>query len=453
MSNVTLFVGLTGAALVLLVRPLWGFVVYMAVLLFYPIYVVIQLGPLNIYASRIVVAALLVKYLLDPGLRRQFKWQSLDTWVMVYFGVTVFVSCMTQSPLKVLQNRAGIFMDTGFAYFAVRLCITSRDTMVTIVKWIAILLVPLAFLGFLESAYNWRPYVPLRQYCPWATEITIKPGRLGFERAEGPLGNPGLFGVNFGMFLSCIWALRHEKGYWRTGAYLLSGATMIGAISSFSSGPWVMLIIIIICLVLERFKRAVKPVIVLMILGSVTVAIISNRPIYHVVVSYLNPIGGTAWHRARLIDAAIDHFGEWWFAGYGDKEVDWGNYVGMTFTDVTNHFIYDGIKYGIWGVIADSCVLAAAIHKLRRLHKNSNEQPVKSLAWALGTAIVVTIAACMSITLFAQTLTFLYIILGMVGSSYHFTGDLEQLQYQSLLVQSNISTPPQEAMLRRSWSI
>ena len=53
-----------------------------------------------------------------------------------------------------------------------------------------------------------------------------------------------------------------------------------------------------------------------------------------------------------------------------------------------------------------------------------------------------------------QPITFLCIILGMVGSSYHFTGDLEQLQYQTLPVQSNISIPPpQEAMLRRSWSI
>ena len=36
-------------------------------------------------------------------------------------------------------------------------------------------------------------------------------------------------------------------------------------------------------------------------------------------------------------------------------------------------------------------------------------------------------------------LTFLYIILGMVGSSNHFTGDLEQLQYQTLPLQNNIS--------------
>jgi len=52
-----------------------------------------------------------------------------------------------------------------------------------------------------------------------------------------------------------------------------------------------------------------------------------------------------------------------------------------------------------------------------------------------------------------QPITFLYIILGMVGSSNHFTGDLEQLQYQGLPLQNNISIPPQEAMLRKGWSI
>jgi hypothetical protein len=453
MSNVTLLIGVTGAALVLLLRPLWGFAVYMAVLFFYPIYIVVQLGPLDVYASRIVVTALLARCLLDRSLRRKFKWCSLDTWVMLYFGVTVFVTCMTQPPLDALQNRAGIFMDTGFAYIAMRLCITSRAAMVTVAKSIAILLVPLAFLGFLESAYNWRPYGHLRQYCPWRTATTLKPGRLGFERAEGPIGNAALFGATFAMFLPCIWALRHERGSWRTAAYVLSGAAIIGAMSSVSSGPWVMVIIIIGCLVLERFKWAVKPVIVFIILGCIAVAIISNRPIYHVVVSYLNPVGGTGWHRAKLIDVAIEHFGEWWFAGYGDKDPGWGDYLGMAFTDVTNHFILDGIRYGIWGVIADSCMLAAAIQKLRLLHKNSNDRLVKSWAWALSTAVVGTIILCMSVSLFGQPITFLYIILGMVGSSYHFTGDLEQLQYQSVPVQSNISIPPQEAMLRRSWII
>jgi hypothetical protein len=98
-------------------------------------------------------------------------------------------------------------------------------------------------------------------------------------------------------------------------------------------------------------------------------------------------------------------------------------------------------------------VFAVAIRRLRLLHRNSNDYFVKSWAWALGAAVVGTIILCMSVSLFGQPITFLYIILGMAGSSNHFTGDLEQLQYQGVPVQNNISIPPQEAMLRRSWSI
>jgi hypothetical protein len=453
MSGVTLLIGVTGAALILLLRPLWGFAVYMVVLFFYPTYVVVQLGTIDIPASRIVAAALLARCLLDQSLRRKFKWCSLDTWVMLYFGVTILVMCITQPPLEALENRAGSFMDTGFPYIAMRLCITSRAAMTTAVKSIAVLLVPLVLLGLLESAYNWRPYIAFRQYCPWRTKSTIPPGRLGFERAEGPFGNTAMFGASFAMLLPCIWALRHERGYWRSAAYVLSGAAIIGVLSSFSSGPWVMLIVIIGCLVLERFKWAVKSVIVFIILGCITVAIISNRPIYHVIVSYVDPLGGSGWHRAKLIDIAIEHFGEWWLAGYGDKDPGWGEHLGMAFTDVTNHFILDGIRYGIWGIIADICVFAVAIRRLRLLHRNSNDNIVKSWAWALGAAVVGTITICMSVSLGEQPITFLYIILGMVGSSNHFTGDIEQLQYQGLPLQNNISIPPQEAMLRRSWSI
>ncbi|GAG42895.1 unnamed protein product, partial [marine sediment metagenome] len=214
---------------------------------------------------------------------------------------------------------------------------------------------------------GWQPYLPFTQYCPWRPETLLIEPRTGFNRAIGPFGHPIMFGACFAMFLPLVYSLRHEKN-WRNLAYILSGAAIIGALSSMSGGPFSMMMVAVFCLALEKCKHWVKPLLIFFVISCIGTEIISNRPFYHVVLSRLNPIGGAWWHRARLIDLAIENIDEWWLAGYGGQDPGWGQFLGSSHTDVTNQFVLHGVQYGMLGVVALCVVLASVFSNLNRLH-------------------------------------------------------------------------------------
>lgn len=422
MQAVTLFIAILVSSLVMLLRPARAFAVYVITLLAYPTFLVVRVDPLDISAGRIVVVVLLLRCLLSSELRENFEWCRLDTWVTFSAIVSVAVPLISwHLPLmKVLENRSGFLMDTFLAYLAARFCITDRTAMITAVKWIGISLVPLALLGVIESYTGWQPFAAMGQYCPWHPVVGTPNIRLGWYRAVGPFGHPIMFGAAFVLFLPFVYSLRHEHSYWRPLAYLLSGAAVIGALSSMSSGPWMMIIIMIVCLALERNKQWIKPLLVFFVISCIAVEIISNRTLHHVIASYANPIGGASWHRAKLIDLAIGNFGEWWLVGYGGRDPGWGPSLGMTWTDIPNGYIVEGVRFGMLGVIALCGVLAVAVLSLVRMYRSARDYVLRSWYWAMVSLIIVLIISFTSCHFFGQTATLFYCNLGIIGSSTKF---------------------------------
>ncbi len=421
MQAITLTLAAIVSCAVLLLRPARAFSVFVITLLFYPVYLVVRLGTLDISLARIIVAVLLLRCLLNARLRAKFKWCRLDSWV-TFGAITNFCIALAvwKMPMaKSFENSSGHLMDTYFAYLAARFCLTDYKAIVTSVKWIAVALVPLAMLGVVESYTGWGPYYQLVIYCPWQQQVS-EPTlniRSGFYRAIGPFSHPILFGAAFAMFLPMAYWLRHQGRNWRVGSYILIGILAIGTLSSMSSGPVMMLVFVSCFLLLEHCKNYVKPILIFSAISCLLVEVLSNRTFYHVLVSYANPIGGTGWHRAKLIDIAIERFGEWWLMGYGMQDSGWGAALGMTWTDITNHYLVAGVKYGMLGVIALCGVLAVSISMLIRLHNSTKYPLLRSWYWAMGSIIVAFIISFIGFCLFGQANTLFYCILGFVGSS------------------------------------
>ena len=200
-------------------------------------------------------------------------------------------------------------------------------------------------------------------------------------------------------------------------SYVIVGILVIGALSSMSSGPVMMLIFIFFFLLLERHKNYIKPLLIFLVISLLLVEVLSNRTFYHVLASYADPIGGSGWHRAKLLDVAIERFGEWWLAGYGLQDPGWGDAVGMTWTDITNHYLVAGVKYGLLGVIALCGMLVVCLRMLIRFHNSTLSPMQKSWYWAMGSIIVALIISFNAFTLFGQANTLYNCILGFVASS------------------------------------
>jgi hypothetical protein len=191
---------------------------------------------------------------------------------------------------------------------------------------------------------------------------------------------------------------------------------VLGTMSSMSSGPCILLLLIIACLILEHFKEWVKPLIIFSVFSCILVDIVSNRTFYHVLASYANPFGGTGWHRAKLIDLAIEHFNEWWLMGYGGRDPGWGPALGNNWTDITNHYIMYGVVYGILGVITFVGILVISLIKIIRCYKTEKDPTLKSCFWALGGLIISFMISFNAFTLFAQSSSLFICILGIVAS-------------------------------------
>jgi hypothetical protein len=421
MQGVTLTIAAVFSVLVLILPPHYAFAAYIASLLWYPSYLVVSIGTIDISVGRIVVSVLLLRCLCDSRILSRFSSSWLDAFVAFSMVVYVVTFCITHPFSSAIENRAGFLMDTCFAYMVSRLIVTDRAKLLSIIKLVSIVLVPLAILGVIESFTNWQPFNPLFRFCPWFGEIRPVPQeRWGLTRALGPFSHPITFGCSFAIFLPLIFYLRHERNNWHVLAYIFSGTALIGALTSMSSGPWVMAIVAVFCLALEKRKLWVKPLIILFFFLCIFTEVVSNRPFYHVIASYANLLGGAGWHRAHLIDIAIERFDEWWLIGYGGKDPGWGPNLGMVHTDLTNEFILAGVRYGILGIIALCGSLILAFHGLIFAHKGIEDQRLKSLYWSLGTILFSVAVTWMSVSFFDQLGTLFYCVLGLTGSSFHF---------------------------------
>jgi hypothetical protein len=400
-------------------------VVYLIILFWYPSFLVISFGTIDLPAGRIVVLVLLLRCLTDSRIMRQFHWLRLDTWVAAVMTVSIIVPLITTPLMSTVENRGGFLIDTFFAYLVVRLIVTDKNTLISVLKLVSLALVPLALLGLVESVSGWQPFRALAHFCPWYFDaIDREEMRFGFSRAVGPFSHPILFGCGFAMFLPLVYFLRHQTDNWKRLAYVISVIVSLGVFSSMSSGPFVMFSVVVLCLIMERRKRLVKPLLICFLLLCVFVGIASNRPFYHVLVSYVNVFGGDSWHRAKLIDCAIDSFNEWYLVGYGDNDPGWGESLGMKITDVTNEFILSGVRYGILGVITLCMMLAAAFSSLVRAYRTTWDSTIKALCWALGSILFAVMVTWMSVSFFGQLVTLFYCFMGMIGSVYCFTQNI-----------------------------
>jgi hypothetical protein len=331
--------------------------------------------------------------------------------------------CITRPLQESLENRSGFLMDTWFVYLAARLIVTDKTVLSSFIKGVSIVLAALAVLGVAESITGQYYFLALKRFRVWNTPVgdMIVERRFGFGRANGPFSHSIMFGSCFVMFLPLVWALRRERDYWGKLAYPLSGMIILGSLSSMSSGPWGMLMVVIFCMALEKYKHRLKALLVWFVILCISVEIVSNRPFYHVLLEFGNLGKGDWYQRAKLIDSGIRTIDEWWLAGYGGKDPGWGAATGVAFTDCNNEFLLKGIQYGMLGVIALAATLAMAFRGFVRAFKETTDKELRSLYWAMGSALVGVIVIWQAVSFFGQSTMLFYCLLGTIGSSFGFT--------------------------------
>ncbi len=151
-----------------------------------------------------------------------------------------------------------------------------------------------------------------------------------------------------------------------------------------------------------------------------SLSVVMNRPVWHLI-SYMNVVGGsTGHHRVRLIDAAVREFPNWALLGT-QSTAHWG----WGLSDITNQFILEGVRGGAGSLIAMIVVLVLGFRYLgqaMRLLRSQPSQPGRAgrraaemLCWAVGAGLFVHCVNFFGVSYFGQIQVFLMIALAMTA--------------------------------------
>lgn len=263
---------------------------------------VLQVGPLKLSASRLV--------LLVMVLPCTFLWMSGRAGPIRKADICVILICVWTSILLLvrgegtpIQGSGMLFIETMGPYFLARCFIRTPEQFHQMVKILLVIII--AMIPFLlyenVSHVDWILRL-FQKIGPVIAEVHI-PGRLGFDRAQGPFEHPILLGVFCGSLLGLsYYVIGYGRG--RITPIASAAAVALAAFTGLSSGPisgvMVQIMMIIWDNLFGRVKSRWRIFAYLLIFCYVFIDVFSNRPPFLVLVSYFALNAQTGYGRMMI---------------------------------------------------------------------------------------------------------------------------------------------------------
>jgi hypothetical protein len=417
----TLLIAIPAALLALALRPVYGLCVYCAVLFCWSQWLTIPLGTLDFTTGRIVILPLTLSVLVRSGGRLPFKWQWLDTWMVLTFAGTFF-AVMQNHPLKlVLERQGGWFLDTMLVYFVVRGALKTRDDLVVLIKCLMVIGIPLAVMGSIQAKTGFNPMGFMSKGYAWGlSERGVTTAmRHGFHRAYVTMGVHIVFGLFFAGIAPLVLGLYHQRRFPRAGIVIAYCVLMLGLASSMSSSPYFAGFIAVCFFAVFPLRRFWPMFAVSVVACILFVEIFSNRHFYEVM-TRLAFNSDTAYYRVGLIDECFGGGmrGHWLF-GYGYVGLGPGNFnanFNWFHKDLVNIYIMKLARYGLAGLLPFMVANVLYYKSLYRAAKKATSMPDQWLIWSVSASLVGWNVAMLTVSAMNQVETLLYILIAVAAN-------------------------------------
>jgi hypothetical protein len=369
---------------------------------------VLEIGPMHFPAMRVLIAVGFLRAMMN-GERISGGMNSLDRIVKLW---TIWNICsIVFHNSDVLVYRLGVLYDTVGVYYLFRVFIRGVEDIRTVFKMVCILLVPLAGTMLVEK-FNGNNPLSLIGFGPSDVATTN-----GHFRAQAAFGHPILAGTVGAVCLPmacCFW--RENRRVALAGL----GATLAIVFASGSSGPIMTLFAVVAALALWTIRSQMRTIRWLALLVIVALNFLMNDPVYFLMARIDITGGSTGYFRAQLIQSAINHLSEWWFAGT-DHTRHWmltGITADPNHTDMTNYYLQMGVWGGLVLMLLFMWLLVAAFVRIGIALRASQGAPRSDqfVIWTLGAILFGHATAFWSISYFDQTIVFLCLVLACIGS-------------------------------------
>ena len=332
----------------------------------------------------------------------------LDVLLAVWSGLALLSSFGHDTGTPFVY-RCGLVLNVFGTYLYFRAFVPRADDFRRLIVTLAWILLPLAVLLAFETATSANAYHAIgTRYA----EAFVREGR---HRAMGPFGNPILAGtlgaVCFPLFVA-IWRRQ------RRPALIGIASSIVIIITSASSGPIGTLLLALGALMLWPWRRSLGTVKLSAIALIFIVQLFRERSVWYLL-ALIDFVGGsTGWHRARLLESALDHIGEWWLAGtdYTRHWMPYGLPSVPNHCDLTSYYVHLGVIGGLPLLIALIWILWRSFNligrKLRQLRAARSKD--EFFVWCVGATLFAHTATFFTISYFDQLFVLFYLIVAAV---------------------------------------
>jgi hypothetical protein len=369
----------------------------------------LEIGPFHFSSIRIIIAVGMIRVvvrreLVEGGL------QQLD-WMVIFFAFwAILSSFFHQDSSSALVFRLGFAYNTCGIYFLLRIFCPSIEGVKDLICLTAILLIPLAVEMMYEKIIVHNLFSILGGV---AETPQIRSGNV---RAQGPFAHAILAGTIGAVCLPLMIGLWHQH---RKFSAVGISACLVVVFCSSSSGPIMSALVAVGAMAMWPYRHSMRAIRWLAIIGYLALELVMKAPAYYLIARVDVAGGSTGWHRARLIQSAIEHIDEWWLAGtdftrhWMPTGVSWSS----DHTDITNHYLQMGVIGGLPLMLLFIGMLYQGFSLVgKRLQQEDQPHEVQFFMWSIGASLFAHMATSISVSYFDQSFVFIYLTLAATGS-------------------------------------
>ncbi len=399
----------------LMCRPGMAIGILIASMMIWPEFLRIPVGPAEMSAPRLI-ALMLVAKLVASGRTRTFKFTAIDKVIVLMWVWIVIASILSGSDSARTTRFIGMFFDTVLMFYVARLSFRSAEDLRGLAMPLLFVAAYMCFMGWWEASTSTSPYMGLDRYRGWVWIEKAPEYRLGFLRAKTTMSVHIIFGMSMMLMAGIAWALRSHPRI-KTISTMAAFFAAAGAFSSMSSGPWIAMILLIICNAYIFNTKLIKPTLYMLFAMALFIEIASNRHFYNLI-DYLALNSSTAWYRTRLIEVAASQWRDYWLFGLGNKSIAyWGALLdGRRHVDVVNHFIIVALNGGLAAMFMYMYVHVSAIRHAIKARKGSKDKGRRRALFCLASTLIALDVASLSAGLYGPALLMSNILLGLLTS-------------------------------------
>jgi hypothetical protein len=408
------------AGLVLLSSRSRALFAILLVCVFMPTMQRIVIGGTDFSMIRLIMIVAWARVLMR-GEYRGFKPCKFDLIFVLWIASLGIIYVLRLGPSGIVP-RLGTSFDALTVFFLFRVLVKRREQVFLLVRQLAWIAVVLGVLLAYEMATRHNVF------SVFGSASAITGVRDGTVRSTGPFSHAIMAGT-FGAALLPIFIAMFRGS--KKGRTLMASAILFStviAVASGSSGPLVTWGIGVLGWALWPLRKQMRPILGALAGMAVLIHLIREKPIWHLIGRLSSVMGGTGYHRYRLIDAFVAHFGEWALIGTSDT-ASWG----WGLQDTTNYYVRQGVYGGLLTFVLFVLLLGSSFSRLRRTRGliervEGPKSPWTQLAWGFSVSLAAHCVSFISASYFGQMELFFFIFLALIPPLARFRPRVRQVR-------------------------